>query len=234
MNEQSGRVDELVARVRETAAARNLACERFSRHQELSMWTLAYLALIMVLIPLVRAADIPVGIPAPHLFAAEAVLAVLVLVYAVLLGQEKFVSQGSNMKRSALELERLVHRIAAKQRVTDADYSAFTKEYFDILDKYDSHQPVDDLLTRLGNVPTEPKQWPPFLLRWAQAQLLRLCHYLHYIVTLAFTVFVTVTLYGGLIGHDRPTTLSLGPGDAFSASQTARKASDGSESPRPD
>lgn len=223
MNEQNGRLEKLMIRIRETAAARNLASERFSRHQGLSMWTLAYLALIMVLIALVQATDIPIGIPATQLFAAEAVLAVLVLVYAILLGQEKFVTQGSNMKRSALELERLVHRIAAKQRITDADYSTFTKEFFDILDKYEPHQPIDYLLTRLGSTPKEPTQWPQYLWRWAQAQLLRLCHYLHYIATLAFTVFVTITLFGGIAHQERPTMLSLEHDSTLNTSKTVHK-----------
>lgn len=226
MSEQNGRVDELVARIRETAAARNLAGERFVRYQHLSMWTLASLALIMVLIPLARAADIPMGIPTQHLFAAEAVLAVLVLAYAILLGQEKFVAQGGNMKRGALELERLVHRIMAKQRVSDADYSAFTKEFFDILDKYDPHQPIDMLLTRVGSAPTEAQQWPSYLWRWVQAQLLRLCHHLHYVVTLAFTVFIAVTLAGGLRHQERPMALSLVPGESLAASTVGHAVPD--------
>lgn len=232
MSEQNGRVDELTARIRETAAARNLASERFTRHQELSMWTLAYLALIMVAIPLVRAADIPIGIPTAHLFAAEAVLAVLVLVYAILLGQEKYIAQGNNMKRSALELERLVHRIAAKQRVTDADYSTFSKEFFDILDKYEPHQPIDFLLTRLGITPKEPKQWPQYLWKWIQAQLLKTCHYFHYIVTLAFTAFVTVTLYGGIGDQEQPTALSLGLVGSLSTGSMARPPSVRAETTR--
>lgn len=203
MSENNNRASDLAAKIREVASARNLAAERFARHQKLSLWTLAYLALLMVLIPLIQVTEIPTGISSSYLLGVEVVLAVLVLIYALLVGLEKFVAQGSAMKRCSLELERLAQQIAAKQRITDAEHSIFTNEFYDVLDKFDNHARLDSLLVRLANTPKVHNEWPKYLYVWGQAQLLKLCHYMHYLVALAFTGFILFTLLNAITRYDQ-------------------------------
>ncbi|HEY8608168.1 MAG TPA: SLATT domain-containing protein [Noviherbaspirillum sp.] len=212
MNPPYNRVNDLLERIDTAAASRHEASERYALHQKLSLCTVAYLALALVLIPLVQALNIPTGIAPVYLFAAEAVIAVLVLVYGLLIGEEKFIAQETAMRDSAFELERLGDRVVARQKISDADYAALTKEYFDILDRYAAHQPLDYLLTLLKTRPEVPGQWPSYLLLWVRAQLLRLCHYLHYAFGLAFTVLVFGTLLGGIGQHVRRPAPDLHPG----------------------
>ncbi|GIZ52322.1 SLATT domain-containing protein [Noviherbaspirillum aridicola] len=209
MSEQNKRVEELQARVSKTAAARYRASERLEKHQKLSLWTLACLALALVLIPLIQTMEVPTGIEPLWLHGAEAVLAVLVLIYALLVGMEKFVAQTNAMRRSGVELDRLSRRIAARDpnKMTEAEFSAFVRDYFDIIDRYEHHQPVDYQFTRLAAMPKNGNEWPAYAWLWTRVQAGSLFSYLHYVAVLAFVAFVFVMLLGGIKRHADPDAL---------------------------
>lgn len=206
MSDPNKRVDDLQARVSKTAAARYRASERLEKHQRLSLWTLACLALALVVIPLMQAMEVPTGIEPLWLNAAEAVLAVLALIYALLVGMEKFVAQTSAMRRSAVELERLSRRIAARDpvKMSEAEFSAFVREYFDIIDRYEHHQPVDYQFTRLATAPKAGNEWPAYAWLWTRVQAGTLVTYLHYVAVLAFVAFVLIMLLSGIKRHADP------------------------------
>lgn len=206
MSEPSSRSGELLSRIRETAAARHLASERFARHQKLSLWTLVCLSISLLLIPLVQATEIPISISPTYLFATQALLAVLVLIYALLVGLESFVSQRDEMRRSALELERLAQKLVANSRIGDTDYHTLSKEYFAILDRYDEHERVDGLLARLGAAPRESRGRAGYLFLWGRAQIMKLGCCMHYLLTLAFTAFVLCALLASM-ASSRPRSL---------------------------
>lgn len=203
MSEPNKRVEELLARVTTTTEARYRAGERLARHQKLSLWTLAYLALALVLIPLVQALEVPTGLDPAYLNAAVAVLAVLTLVYALLVGMEKFVAQAASMRRSAVELDRLARRIGARDphKLTDAEYAALVREYFDVIDRYEHHQPVDYLRTRLGPAPKKGSEWPAYAWLWLRVQAAHALDFIHYLVALAFAGFIFILLLSGIGRH---------------------------------
>jgi hypothetical protein len=205
VSEPNYRVEDLLNRIGATTNARYKASERLARHQKLSLWTLGYLAFALVAIPLLQALNIQTGVDPAYMNAAESVLAILVLVYALLVGMEKFVSQTGDMQRGAVELDRLAERVVARnpQRMTDAEYAGFAKEYFDIVEKYESHQPLDYLFTRLGDRPQASKEWPEYVWLWLRAQTLNACSYMHYLVVLAFVAFVFGMLVNGVLRHGR-------------------------------
>lgn len=202
LTEPKYRIDELVARIERTARTRHYASERFAAHQKLSLCTLVMLAFAMLFIPLLRTVDVAVDFDTAYLAATEVVLGVLVLVYALLVGQEKFVSQMQSMHRSAIELDRLARKAAGRDpaRVTDAEYAAITKDYFDILEKSENHHAIDSMATRLEDKPRSSKDWPQYLWVWLCARLSGACNYLHYVISLGFVVFVFISMFGG-IGH---------------------------------
>lgn len=209
MSDSHKRVDELQARVSKTMAARYRASERLEKHQRLSLWTLAGLALSLVFIPLMQALEVPTGFDPLWLNAAEAVLAVLVLIYALLVGMEKFVAQTTAMRRSGVELDRLSRRIAARDpnKMTEAEYATLAREYFDIIDKYEPHQYADYQFTRLATVPKKGNEWPAYAWLWTRVHAGNLFNYIHYVVVLAFVAFIFTSLLAGIKRHADPEPL---------------------------
>ena len=184
MSDSHKRVDELQARVSKTMAARYRASERLEKHQRLSLWTLAGLALSLVFIPLMQ-------------------------VYALLVGMEKFVAQTTAMRRSGVELDRLSRRIAARDpnKMTEAEYATLAREYFDIIDKYEPHQYADYQFTRLATVPKKGNEWPAYAWLWTRVHAGNLFNYIHYVVVLAFVAFIFTSLLAGIKRHADPEPL---------------------------
>lgn len=205
MGEPNKRVEDLLARVSKTTAARYRAGDRSESQRRLSQWTLALLALSLVFVALLQAMGVASGLPPTWMHAAQAVMAVLLLLYAVLIGTEKFVSQAGSMRRSGIELDRLSRRIAARDpnKMSEAEYAAFLREYFDILDKYEHHLRADCLFARLSSMPKKGGEWPAYTWLWLRLQLGNLFRYLHYGVVLGFVGVVLFMLLTGVVRHAR-------------------------------
>lgn len=205
------KAEELLARVEHAAQVRYKASERLALRQKLSLWTLMVLALTLVLVLLLQALGIQVGIPEPYLAATEAVMGVLVLIYAVLIGQEKLGVQVQAMHHSAVELERLASKFAARdpQRMTDAEYASFAKEHFDIVERGAQLQTVDTLATGLAARPEASKDWLAYLCTWLRVRLTSLFNNLHYIASLCIAAYVFAHVLGWLPSRIETTDVGL-------------------------
>lgn len=218
MSELENKVEELLRRTKKTTKSRYRASERLERHHKFSQWTVAFISVALVFIPLMQAFNVETGIDAVYLNATQAILAVLVLVYSLLLGQENFVSRAQAMHRNGVELGRFARNLAAKnESIPDDEYHKLVEEYYDILEKYENHKPVDYLFTRLHEKPSTPGDWLTYIWVWIRAQGTTLLIYSHYIAALVFVAFIFVTLFSAIKKHTNGAGENLTP----KVSQTA-------------
>src|SRR5690606_29338853 len=204
MSELDNRLKELLRRTKITTKSRYRASERLERHHKLSQWTVSLISAALVFVPLVQAFRISVGIDAVYLNATQATLAVLVLVYSLLLGQENFVSRAQAMHRNGIELGRFARKLAGKgDDVPDDEYFQLAEEYYDILDKYENHKPVDYLYTRLATTPTGRSEWAMYVGLWVKARVTTVLIFSHYIVAIAFVALIFYALFSGIVSETR-------------------------------
>lgn len=202
MAELKNRLHELLRRTKITSKSRYRASERLERHHKLSQWTVSLISAALVFIPLVQTFGISAGIEAIYLNATQATLAVLVLVYSLLLGQENFISRAQSMHRNGIELGRFARKLAGKgEEVLDEEYFALAEEYYDILDKYENHKPIDYLYTRLADAPHTATQWVVYVGLWIRARITTSLSFSHYILATAFVAFIFYVLFAGIILH---------------------------------
>lgn len=202
MGELENRVHELLRRTKITTKSRYRASERLERHHKLSQWTVSLISAALVFVPLAQSFGIASGIKAIYLNATQATLAVLVLVYSLLLGQENFVSRAQAMHRNGIELGRFARKLAGKgDAVPDDEYFRLAEEYYNILDKYENHKPIDYLYTRLAETPTNAHEWVLFVGLWLKARFITALIFSHYIFAIAFVFFIFYKLFAAIIHH---------------------------------
>ena len=202
MGELENRLHELLRRTKITTKSRYRASERLERHHKLSQWTVSLISAALVFVPLAQAFGIANGIQAIYLNATQATLAVLILVYSLLLGQENFVSRAQAMHRNGIELGRFARKLAGKgDSVPDNEYFQLAEEYYDILDKYENHKPIDYLYTRLAETPTNANEWVIFVGLWVKARFITAMIFSHYLLAIAFVFFIFYKLFSAIIRH---------------------------------
>lgn len=208
MADLDDKIEELLRRTKKTTKSRYRASERLERHHKFSQWTVSFLSVALVFIPLMQAFNVDIGIDALYLNATQAILAVLVLAYSLLLGQENFVSRSEAMHRNGVELGRFARSLAAykgKEEVPNEDYNNLVEKYYDILEKYENHKPLDYLFTRLHYKPDSFSGWPEYCWVWVRAQFFRLITYSHYIAVLALVSFVFYTMFSAIHQQGKST-----------------------------
>lgn len=202
MSELNNRLHELLRRTKITTKSRYRASERLELHHKLSQWTVSLISVALVFIPLVQTFGISAGVEAIYLNATQATLAVLVLVYSLLLGQENFISRSQAMHRNGVELGRFARKLAGKgDAVSDDEYSLLAEEYYNILEKYENHKPIDYLYTRLSETPSNPKECLMYCGLWIKARTTSLIVFSHYILAIMFVGFIFYTLFAGIVSH---------------------------------
>jgi hypothetical protein len=196
MAEVEDRVVELLRRTKITTKSRYRASERLERHHKFSQWTVSLISAALVFVPMMQAFNIELGIGAIYLNATQAVLAVLVLVYSLLLGQENFISRAEAMHRNGVELGRFARKLAGiRGEVADDQYAILTEEYYDILEKYGNHKPIDYLFTQLTEKPITAGDWLIYVLRWLKSRFVTTLIFSHYFIAMAFVGYVFVSLF---------------------------------------
>lgn len=223
MPDLDNKIEKLLRRTKKTTKSRYRASERLELHHKFSQWTVSFLSVALVFIPLMQAFDVDVGIESLYLNAIQAILAVLILAYSLLLGQENFISRSEAMHRNGVELGRFARKLEAyknKESVPDEEYHQLVEKYYDILEKYENHKPIDYLFTRLHYKPEGLFGWPEYCWVWLRARSFRLFIYSHYIVVLSLVFFVFIKMFSSI--HEQaisnkqlqPTAISSGQNTA--------------------
>lgn len=108
------------------------------------------------------------------------------------------------MHRNGVELGRFARKLAGKgDSVSDEEYSNLSEEYYDILEKYENHKPIDYLHTRLSDTPKSKSEWAVFVALWIKAKLVSLIIFSHYISAILFVGFIFYALFAGIVSHSK-------------------------------
>lgn len=201
MGELPHRIEELLRRTKRTTKSRYLASERLERHHKMSQWTVALLSCALIFIPMVQAFNVPTGYSTQLLNFTQAIAAVLVLVYSLLLGQESFISKSQSMHRNGVELGRLARTLAGLngREVSDEEYQDLVDQYYGILEKYENHKPIDYQFAKLADKPESLTEWPAYLLAGAKAYTISALSYSHYIIAISAVAAVFFFLLRGIV-----------------------------------
>ncbi|MFZ3431503.1 SLATT domain-containing protein [Vibrio harveyi] len=195
MDESKNKVEELLRRVKMTTSSRYGASERLNFHNKATQWTIAFISVALIFIPMAQAIGMDFGIKTQTLNFFQSVLAIMVLVYSLLLGQENFKSRSEAMHRNAVELGRFARKLRLYlDKHSNEEYSELVEEYYTILEKYENHSRVDYCKTALKQKPKGALGWLSYTKLWLKTQLLDGREGFLYIPAWTFIVFVIYTL----------------------------------------
>lgn len=144
----SSSVTELLRRTQITCNARYHAARRLAAHGSFSQWTLALLAVGQIVISLVEPMGLNSNFKTGYVNFMNIFFGILVLAYSLLLGMANFSARAVKMHGCGLELGRLARQLVELKNSGNNQtnsYDECTKEYYDILDKYENHTRTDYL-----------------------------------------------------------------------------------------
>ncbi len=182
MNQKNMTFDEIYRRIDVTTRVRYNAANRFKTHQWLSQWIVTLLSVGLIVIPLLKALNVPLRTSPQLLDAVEVFLAVLVLAYSLLLGNENYAGRAEKMLACGMELSRLARELYPLQgkEYDEAKYLSFSERYHDILERYDNHNDIDYKIYTLNN---RQKYYPNiinFSRAWILIQIQYCLNFSHY------------------------------------------------------
>jgi hypothetical protein len=197
MTNQHQSFNELYRRIIITTSTRYSSAIRLSFHQRSSQWVTALVSVALIVIPLLKAMKVPLNHPPQLLDAIEVILAVLVLVYSLLLGNENYSGRAEKMQSCALALGRLSRKIYPylNQPHDQNIYANFSQEYHDILEKYPNHDPIDYKLYRLSKADEYYPNEIIFMLKWTIVKLESITGYWHYIIVATGVVLTILSMF---------------------------------------
>lgn len=150
--EEKGKFKELYRRVEVTCKSRYNASTRLQWQHTLSQWTIAILSMGLIVISLISFSDIEVRFSGDYVHVMQVIFASLVLTYSLLIGTENFSQRSEKLHRCGLELGRLLRTLKPYkegEKSDDSKYEELQGKYYDVLEKYENHTPVDFMFTRL-------------------------------------------------------------------------------------
>lgn len=198
---EEDKIRELIRRLNKTTKSRYRAAERLERHHRFTQWTVSLLSAALIFIPLAEVFKVPSPYSPEFLNALQTVLAVVLLVYSLLLGQENFITRADRMHRCGVELGRLSRMLAVHEgkQISDEEYETLAKSYYDILDKYENHKPIDYMFTKLSEHPQTASDWPFYLWLAARAYVGSIMIYAHYVVATLLVLGLFYQLLRGML-----------------------------------
>ncbi len=99
-----------------------------------------------VIISLVPALGLTSNFSEKYITFASILFGVLVLAYSLLLGMANYSARAVRMHECGLQLGRLARKLfdlRTRQNLTQGEYDACVKDYYDILDKHENHTRTD-------------------------------------------------------------------------------------------
>lgn len=152
--EKSNKFDELYRLIDVTAKARYRASTRLKRHGMCSQWTLALLAVGLIVVSVIVLAGINVNFDKPYTDVMQIAFSLLILTYSLLLGMGNFDSRSEKLLRCGMELSRILRRVkpykGKKGKDIDEEYEKLSNAYYDCLEKYENHKDVDYWTSQLA------------------------------------------------------------------------------------
>jgi hypothetical protein len=203
MRPERNKIEELIRRAKKTAKSKYRAANRLEQHHRLIQVTVALLSCALIATPLMQVFDAIPGYSDKILNMVEVILAVLVLIYSLLLGQERFSERANNMNRNAVELSNLARQIAGNlnRSVEEAEYHALVNQYYAILEKSENHKTIDYLFTRLNYEPSNKREWIFLIFGLFRIYFRYFIVFSHYLAVICVSVVVFYFLVSGALSY---------------------------------
>jgi hypothetical protein len=144
-NELLNRFEELHRRVNKTSRCRFIAARRLERQYKLSQWSITFLSVALIVIPLLQAMNVPMRFNSQLLNAIQVAIAVLVLAFSLLISMENYSVRAEKMHSCGLDLRDLALTLQSylNKEGSDEEYKLLCEKYHAILRSYENHAAVD-------------------------------------------------------------------------------------------
>jgi hypothetical protein len=189
-------------RVDRTRFIRLTAARRFARQQRMSQWTVAWLSVALIVLALWPALDLPMRFSFLLVHAVEILFATLILTYSLLLNLDNYAIRSDRLHSCAVELGRLARKVETYLDSTDPkEYLALSNEYYDILSKYENHENVDFLLSRVEHPELYEKDFQgqkgfKYLRYWVWSWISYSAGFLHFfVIGLIVVAFILLMVF---------------------------------------
>lgn len=191
--------DELYRRVDITTGIRYNSADRLRFHHRFSQWVVTLVSVALIAIPLFQAMDVPLRASQRELDALEVILAVIVLVYSLLLGNEDNSIRSEKMQSCGLELGRLSRKIypyLGKEEDPET-YEFLSNEYHNILEKYPNHDRIDYKLYKIRNRDKyyKGKAKINYIFAFLMVRFESVIGYWHYLLIIFFVVLTLLSVF---------------------------------------
>lgn len=196
-------------RIHLTSWSRYEAAKRLQRHNRWSLWTVSLLSVALIFLT-VYPSLVANALSAGCITTMETCSAVLVLVYSLLLSNERYAVRGESMHQCGIELGRIVRDIEILLRqnelntISGSQYSEtindLSNRYHNALMAYENHEHVDYVAAK--SLRGDPVSRTERLIRWF-TYWLGFSHYLVVAMVILWFIFITIA------NSSEPLTLSL-------------------------
>ena len=144
-------IEELLRRTEITCKARYHSARRMKMHSWFSQWTLSMLAVGQIVISIIPPLGMTCNVSANYISFSSIFFGILILAYSLLLGMGNYSERSVKLHGCGLELGRLARKLfqlKSKNSYSEIgdDYKECSKNYYDILDKYENHTRADYLV----------------------------------------------------------------------------------------
>jgi len=129
-----------------TAKTRFYASRRLMLHTKFSTYTVVIISMAIILIALMQTYGIGENIHTKYASVIQIFSAIAVLVYSLLIDKNEYAATAEKMFACASkvsELKQRMHPLKEMDNPPEDQYSAFQKEYWQILDLYETHSNND-------------------------------------------------------------------------------------------
>jgi hypothetical protein len=190
--------EELKRRIDVTTKNRFEASNRLNNHNKCSLGTVIAFSLGLILVSIIQVTKLPTTFSENAISASSIFLSVFILVLSTALSMSNFPSRADKFLDCGKELQslssRLVKVISILNLQTSEQYDSFRAEYDSILSRYENHQPIDHLFTKL----TWSEQYNSFsknTLNWLNAYFRYAVHFVIYIFLIVVEITWLIALF---------------------------------------
>lgn len=184
---------ELHDRITKTTKNRFNAQVRLEHHNKAVLWTITLSSFILLITPLAQGFGIELSKNQQLINLVQVLLTILILVVSVILSMANFAVRSERIHNCGMELNSLARKIYPKLHIeaTDSEYDFYSKEYDDILKRYENHSKIDFLKTKIDmNYYYKNPSWFPL---WVKVRYLY--EFSLYILILIIEIWWTVELF---------------------------------------
>lgn len=196
--------NELKRRIATTANNRFNASARLNLHNQWSLCTVISFSLGLILVSIAQVSNLTVAFSSAAINAFSIFFSVVILVFSTVLSMSNFVSRadkfldcGRELHALSLQLVKILYNHSLQ---TDETYDKHQTEYANILSRYENHQKIDHLFTKLA----WSDQYSPVWYRWTIT-------YGRYAAHFSIYVFLIATEIGWLVALFFPSIYSCKP-----------------------